>query len=95
VIASGETHSVREFIEKTFDVFHMPIEWQGNGIQEEGIDSKTGKVRVRIDPKYFRPTEVDLLQGNPSKAKKVLGWKPTVGFSELVTIMAKADGNVE
>jgi GDPmannose 4,6-dehydratase len=94
VIASGETHSVREFIEKTFDVFDMPIEWQGNGIQEEGIDSKTGKVRVRIDPKYFRPTEVDLLQGNPSKAKKVLGWKPTVGFNELVTIMAKADGNV-
>lgn len=93
VIASGETHSVREFIEKAFGVFDMPIAWRGSGIQEEGIDTKTGNVRVRIDPKYFRPTEVDFLHGDPSKAKKILGWKPSIDFDALVTIMAKADGN--
>ncbi len=95
VIASGETHSVREFIEKAFGVFGMPIAWRGSGIQEEGIDTKTGDVRVRIDPKYFRPTEVDFLHGDPSKAKKILGWKPSIAFDALVTIMAKADGNIK
>ena len=92
VIATGETHSVREFIEKCFAAFGMPIEWKGNGVNEYGIDGKTGKTVVRIDPKYFRPTEVDLLLGNPAKAQEVLGWKPTVTFDKLVELMAEADG---
>ncbi len=95
VIATGETHSVREFIEKAFTIFGMPLEWRGSGINEEGFDPKTGKICVRIDPKYFRPTEVDLLLGDPSKARNTLGWKPSIGFDELVAIMARADGKIE
>jgi GDPmannose 4,6-dehydratase len=92
VIATGETHSVREFIERAFAVFDIGLHWQGEGIGEEGVDTATGKTVVRIDAKYFRPTEVDLLLGDPSKAIKCLGWKPSIGFNELVTLMAKADG---
>jgi GDPmannose 4,6-dehydratase len=92
VIATGETHSVREFTEKAFAVLNLPIEWKGHGVDETGICKKTGTTVVRIDPKYFRPTEVDLLLGNPAKAKRVLGWKPSVTFDRLVEIMAKADG---
>ncbi|MDG5814938.1 GDP-mannose 4,6-dehydratase [Chitinispirillales bacterium ANBcel5] len=91
VIATGEMHSVREFIEKAFTILDIPIEWRGKGINEQGIDTKSGKVVVRIDPKYYRPTEVDVLLGDPRKAKEQLGWKPSVGFEELVEIMTLCD----
>jgi len=87
VIASGTTHSVREFCEKAFDCAGMPIEWHGTGMAEEGIDKKTGKVRLKINKKFYRPAEIDLLIGDASKAKKVLGWEPEVTFSELVSMM--------
>jgi GDPmannose 4,6-dehydratase len=82
---------VREFIEKSFALLEMPIEWQGQGVNEKGINKKTGKVVVEIDPKYFRPTEVELLIGNAAKAKAKLGWTPKTKFEELVKIMTLAD----
>lgn len=91
VIATGETHSVREFIERTFSCLEIKIEWSGEAEKEIGTDKATGKVLVRIDPKYYRPTEVDLLWGNPAKAKKVLGWNTSITFEKLVEIMVKAD----
>lgn len=91
VIATGETHSVREFCELAFDYAGMPLEWSGTGENEVGIDKKTGKVRIGIDRKYFRPTEVDLLLGDPSKAKDKLGWAPKVIFGELVAMMVESD----
>ncbi|MDO5575446.1 MAG: GDP-mannose 4,6-dehydratase [Fibrobacter sp.] len=91
VIATGETHTVREFIEKTFAFLDMPIEWSGSGVDEVGIDKKSGKTVIKINQNYFRPTEVDLLLGDSSKAQKQLGWKPEIRFDELVEIMAKAD----
>jgi GDPmannose 4,6-dehydratase len=91
VIATGETHSVREFIEKAFAILGISIKWQGSEVDEVGIDTTSGEVIVRIDPKYFRPTEVELLLGDPSKAKCVLAWKPSVTFEQLVEIMTKAD----
>ncbi len=90
VIATGETHSVREFCELAFDLAGTPITWRGEDLQETGVD-KAGNVRVRIDPRYFRPAEVDTLQGNASYARKALGWKPTVTFAELVRMMVEAD----
>ena len=87
VIASGETHSVREFIEKAFSIAGYNIEWRGAGIEEQGICKKTKDVLVKIDPYYFRPTEVDLLHGDPSKAYKEIGWKSRVKFDKLVKIM--------
>jgi GDPmannose 4,6-dehydratase len=91
VIATGETHSVREFAEKAFGALDMPIRWSGEGVNETGTDEKSGKVVVRVDSKYFRPAEVDLLLGNPAKAASRLGWKPSVSFDKLVEIMVKAD----
>lgn len=91
VLATGETHTVREFIELSFKEIGMNIEWSGKNENEKGMDSKTGKVIVEIDKNYFRPTEVDLLIGDPSKAERILGWKPKVTFQELVKIMVKAD----
>ena len=91
VIATGETHTVREFVEAAFSHVDVDIEWQGEGIDEKGIDKDTGKVLVEVDPKYFRPTEVDLLIGNPSKAKEELGWEPEVKFKELVQLMVQSD----
>jgi GDPmannose 4,6-dehydratase len=91
VVATGETHTVREFIEKAFKKVGIAIEWQGSGENEIGADDQSGKVLVKIDPKYFRPTEVDLLIGDASKAKKKLGWAPRVKFEELVNIMVEAD----
>ena len=73
VVATGETHSVREFAEKVFARLDMPLEWQGRGTDEKGIDTKTGRIVIEIDPKYFRPAEVDLLLGDPAKAKRQLG----------------------
>ena len=91
VIASGEAHTVREFVERAAAVAGFTMVWEGHGIDEVGRDRATGRELVRIDPKYFRPAEVDLLLGDPSKAKKVLGWKPKVKFDELVELMMKAD----
>jgi GDPmannose 4,6-dehydratase len=91
VLATGETHSVREFIELAFSGVGRTIEWKGSGIDEVGIDAISGDTLVKIDSRYFRPTEVDLLVGDPSKAYRVLGWKHTVSFSELVSDMLTSD----
>ena len=91
VVATGETHSVREFVELAFRETSVEIGWRGKSRNEKGIDKKTKKILVEIDPRYFRPAEVDFLVGDYSKAKKVLGWNPKVGFKELVSMMVKAD----
>lgn len=91
VIATGQTHSVREFVEKAFAYIDIEIRWEGKGVEEKGIDQKTGKVLVEIDPYYFRPTEVESLLGDPSYAKKKLNWTAKTSFDELVGIMMKAD----
>ena len=91
VLATGETRTVREFVEAAFAVANCRIAWKGEGIRETGVDAKTGRTLVQIDPKYFRPTEVDILLGDASKARDVLGWKPTVPFSELVKEMVAED----
>lgn len=91
VVATGEMHTVREFIERAFAKVERPIEWQGKGIDEIGIDTTTGKTVVHIDPRYFRPAEVDQLLGDPTKAKEKLGWEPEVKFEQLVDIMMDGD----
>jgi len=103
VIATGEAHSVKEFVERAFSEVGVAIEWKGSGVDEKGIVSSiatmqgsgfsfnTGDVVVEVDPKYFRPTEVDILLGDPSKAKEKLGWTPKIAFSELVREMVSAD----
>ncbi len=92
VIATGETHSVREFCTLAFQYAGIDIEWQGVGIMEKGIDKRTGKTIIEVDPKYFRPTEVDLLLGDPSKAKKLLSWNPVrTPFPKLVKLMVESD----
>lgn len=93
VLATGETHTVREFIEESFRFFNEELVWQGNGVTEEGILKKSGRVVVSINPKYFRPTEVSLLIGDYTKAKTTLGWEPKTRFSELVAIMINSDFN--
>jgi len=91
VVATGEMHTVREFIEKTFAHLGRPIEWRGKGVDEVGIDTTTGNVVMRVDPRYFRPAEVEQLLGDPTKAKEKLGWVPEVKFEELVKIMIEGD----
>jgi GDPmannose 4,6-dehydratase len=91
VCATGITHSVREFIDVVFKHLDMELVFEGEGVEETGIERKTGKVRVKIDPAHFRPTEVELLIGNPAKAKTKLGWEATTRFPELATLMADAD----
>ena len=91
VLATGECHSVREFVELAFSHVGIQLAWQNKGVEEAGIDTKTGQPVVIVDPRYFRPTEVDLLLGDPGKAKKTLGWKHTVTFPELVREMVDAD----
>jgi GDPmannose 4,6-dehydratase len=91
VLATGETHSVREFIELAFARVGRRIAWSGRGVDEQGRDEKTGEVLVEVDPRYFRPTEVDLLLGDPSKAHEKLGWRHRTGFRDLVTEMVDAD----
>lgn len=91
VLATNETHTVREFVEESAKILGMNIIWKGKGVKEKGIDKKTGKTIIEIDSRYFRPAEVDILLGDYSKAKKVLGWKPKVTFKELVKIMTTAD----
>jgi GDPmannose 4,6-dehydratase len=91
VLATGEAHSVREFVELAFAEIGRTIAWQGKGADEVGVDTVSGAVLVRIDPRYFRPTEVDLLLGDASKAKAKLGWSHTTGFKDLVAEMVQAD----
>jgi GDPmannose 4,6-dehydratase len=91
VLATGETHAVREFVELAFNEVGRSIEWSGGGIDEVGRDTRTGDVLVRVDPRYFRPTEVDLLLGDARKAHTKLGWKHTTTFPELVREMVAAD----
>lgn len=91
VLATGETHSVREFVELAFREVGKTIRWEGKGISEKGVDAESGRVLIEIDPRYFRPTEVDLLLGDPSKAFSKLGWKAGVSFIDLVKEMVAED----
>ncbi len=91
VIATGEQHSVREFVDISARTLGIDITWQGKGVDEKGIDTKTGNTIVLVDPKYFRPTEVETLLGNPAKAKEKLGWTPEITFEALVSEMVKED----
>jgi GDPmannose 4,6-dehydratase len=91
VIASGQQHSVREFVAAAADRLGMQIEWRGSGVTEEGRDTRTGRTVVKVDPRYFRPTEVDTLLGDAAKARRMLDWSPSVGFDALVQEMVAAD----
>lgn len=91
VLASGETHTVRDFIEKAFQVVGKIIVWKGEGENEKGYDKSTGRLLVEVDPTFYRPAEVDILVGNPTKAEQELGWKRSVSFDELVKKMVKLD----
>jgi GDPmannose 4,6-dehydratase len=91
VLATGEMHTVREFIEKAFALRGFQIAWRGQGVDEVGYDTVSGRDLIFIDSKYFRPTEVELLIGNPAKAKTVLGWSPSIGFDQLVQKMVDSD----
>jgi GDPmannose 4,6-dehydratase len=91
VLATGETHSVREFVEKAFAQVRKSIEWAGAGLEEKGVDAASGRVLVEVDPRYFRPTEVELLVGDASKARSKLGWHHKISFDELVAEMVAAD----
>ena len=91
-IATGEQHSVREFTERAFHEVGIDLRWEGEGVEERGIDIATGRVLVEVDPKYFRPAEVETLLGDPTKAKELLGWNPSkTSFEELVRIMVRHD----
>lgn len=91
VIATGESHSVREFAQKAFELAGFSIKWEGQGVDEVGIDEQSGDVLVKIDPRYYRPTEVDFLLGDPSKARQKLGWNTKVSFDQLVETMVSED----
>lgn len=92
VIATGEMHTVREFVTLAFKEAGIELRWDGQGVEEKGIETKSGKILVEVDPKYFRPTEVELLLGDPTKAKTILGWNPTqTSFPNLVRLMVKSD----
>lgn len=91
VVATGEAHSVREFVELASGIAGFDMIWEGEGVNEKGIDRNTNRVIVQVDPNYYRPAEVDFLLGDPSKAQKKLGWVPRVKFEQLVEIMMKAD----
>jgi len=91
VLATGESHSVREFVEKAFAQVKISIEWLGAGLEEKGVDAASGRVLVEVDPRYFRPTEVELLVGDASKARSKLGWHHKISFDELVAEMVAAD----
>lgn len=91
VLATGETHSIREFVELAFGQVGRRIEWRGAGVDEKGVDAGSGEVLIEVDPRYFRPTEVDLLLGDPSKARAKLGWTHTINFPDLVREMVASD----
>ena len=91
VIATGETHTVREFVELAFKEVGIYIQWKGQGVNEKGVDKKTGTTLVEVDERYFRPAEVEVLLGDPSKAEKELNWKRKVSFQELISRMVQYD----
>src|SRR5882672_6706147 len=91
VIATGEQHSVREFVTRAGELLGQRLEWRGKGVDEQGFDAATGKLIVKVDPRYFRPTEVETLLGDASKARAQLGWAPLISFSELVKEMVEGD----
>jgi GDPmannose 4,6-dehydratase len=91
VLATGEQHSVREFVELSFAEIGTKIAWEGEGLEEKGIDEKTGKALIEIDSRYFRPTETDFLLGDPTKAYKILKWRHTTSFVQLIQEMVKYD----
>ncbi|MGE0207096.1 MAG: GDP-mannose 4,6-dehydratase [Candidatus Babeliales bacterium] len=91
VVATGQTHTVREFVELAFERVGITVEWRGIGAEEKGYNKKTGELLIAVDPRYFRPTEVEILLGDPSKAKKLLGWEPKTTFKDLVCLMMDAD----
>ena len=91
VISTGETHPIRDFVQLSGKYAGFDIEWHGEGVNEVGIDKKTGKTVVKVNPKFFRPAEVELLIGDPSKAQKVLGWKRKVSYEELCKMMVEKD----
>jgi len=91
VLATGDTHSIKEFVEEAFRYIDADIVWNGEGTDTKGTDRKTGKIMVEVSPEFYRPAEVDLLIGNPEKAEKKLGWEPKVRFSELVQMMVEWD----
>lgn len=91
VLATGEKHSVREFVDKAFAAVDRQIAWRGEGVNEQGVEAATGRVLIEVDPRYFRPTEVDLLLGDPTKAYEKLGWRHETSFERLVQEMVKAD----
>ena len=91
VLATGETHTVRKFVELAFREVDIIIQWAGTGLKEVGKDSRTGNILVRVDKKYFRPTEVDILLGDYSKAKKKLKWSPKISFTQLVKEMVNSE----
>ena len=91
ILATGETHEVRKFVVAAFRELGIELKWEGAAENEKGIDKQTGKILVEVDPKYYRPTEVDLLIGDASKAKQKLGWEATTKFADLARLMAKAD----
>lgn len=91
VVATGETHTVREFCELAFQAVGIELKWEGKGVNEQGIDSKTGKLLIKISSKFFRPTEVDLLLGDSTKTRSKLNWIPKVSFEQLITMMVNSD----
>ena len=91
LLATGVSSTVREFVEIAFTELDMPIEWQGMGLQEQGIDARTGKERITVSPAFFRPAEVDVSVGNPEKAARKLGWKAKTDLKELVLLMVEKD----
>jgi GDPmannose 4,6-dehydratase len=91
VLATGETHTVRSFVEAAFKAVDIGVEWKGTGVDEKGYEVGTGKVLIEVDPAYFRPTEVELLIGNPTKAREKLGWTYTTTLSEMVSEMVASD----
>jgi GDPmannose 4,6-dehydratase len=93
VVATGETHTVREFVEEAFAATETEISWEGTGVNEVGVDCRTGKTVVDVSAEFYRPTEVDILMGDASKAQEILGWKPKTKFSRLVEMMLEADLN--
>ena len=93
VVASGENHSIKDFVNAACNELNIKIEWDGEGLNEKAIIDSTGKVIIKMNKKYYRPAEVDVLLGDSSKAKKILGWKPKTSFEELVSMMVKADYN--
>ena len=91
VLATGKTNSVRKFVELTFEKLNITIDWHGEGVNEVGINKSNGNIIVKVNPKYYRPTEVDILIGNPAKAKKELGWEAKVNLEQLVELMVSSD----